>query len=571
MNKPIGQAAPVATVSTPAFIGRLTCAIIAPDSERDAEVTGLIAHIDAWQRDVTAKAVADALEGQLAELSQGGALYQPDAWPDAWHALRDDLLSGVDGLDNDQVNTVLGMLDNYEPSRSVQLAAPQQHAQAAHNGGAESSTNRDAQAALSDEQIVELAGEIFNFKHWKQTDECKAEYLAFANAILVTRQPAPVAPVADWASHPRTGAMYKQFMSLENPVFNDSRFGDWLFGENVDVRDVVVEEAAPVAAAVAQGDDLKIVKNALRRARYWVKGDDRQSAIQAAIEAFGRIVARTVEDAASVDGNKLRAQGRAEALAILMGLSAEGGIDAYTGWSKPVGPEDEGDAYWEEPALRELFAVDGTLADMMVKAEAEHYHYLGMQQEAEHAKNFAANMHNSGKVRDVLAKAGEFDLIADLCRATQPSTAQGDAKPDHWIMTTPEAGNKLLIFDQADAKRFAAMDGRKVQPFFAAQRATSQPDSERDTLLGRIVQLWSEAVISRTADWADVAYRQKACAELAMNKQDSMRVAAPTVQQERAWYQTWLAGLDGNITVDQVEFGRRVWAERARRAAEGGA
>jgi hypothetical protein len=46
--------------------------------------------------------------------------------------------------------------------------------------------------------------------------------------------------------------------------------------------------------------------------------------------------------------------------------------------------------------------------------------------------------------------------------------------------------------------------------------------------------------------------------------------SAPTAQQERAWYKDWLAGLDGNLTVDQIEFGRRVWAERARRAAEGG-
>ena len=40
----------------------------------------------------------------------------PSVWSEAWHALRDDVLSGVDGLDNDQVNTILGMLDNYEPA-----------------------------------------------------------------------------------------------------------------------------------------------------------------------------------------------------------------------------------------------------------------------------------------------------------------------------------------------------------------------------------------------------------------------------------------------------------------------
>ena len=45
---------------------------------------------------------------------------------------------------------------------------------------------------------------------------------------------------------------------------------------------------------------------------------------------------------------------------------------------------------------------------------------------------------------------------------------------------------------------------------------------------------------------------------------------APTAQQERAWFKDWLANLGGDVTVDQIEFGRRAWAERARRAAEGG-
>lgn len=63
----------------------------------------------------------------------------------------------------------------------------------------------------------------------------------------------------------------------------------------------------------------------------------------------------------------------------------------------------------------------------------------------------------------------------------------------------------------------------------------------------------------------------KALAQRAANQPDSERDAVPTAQRERAWYKDWLAGLDGNITVDQVEFGRRVWAERARRAVEGGA
>lgn len=129
------------------------------------------------------------------------------------------------------------------------------------------------------------------------------------------------------------------------------------------------------------------------------------------------------------DADQLRAAGRAEALAILMQLDPEVGIDAYTGWSKSGAPEDEGSAYWKEDKLRELFSVDGSLADMMDKAEAEYWHYKGLQSEAERAHNFAANMHNSGKVREVLAKHGEYDLMADLCQPPVDA-APVEAKPE---------------------------------------------------------------------------------------------------------------------------------------------
>lgn len=42
----------------------------------------------------------------------------------AWEALRADVLHGVDGLDNDQVNTVLGMIDYYTPTVSMAAQVP---------------------------------------------------------------------------------------------------------------------------------------------------------------------------------------------------------------------------------------------------------------------------------------------------------------------------------------------------------------------------------------------------------------------------------------------------------------
>lgn len=127
-----------------------------------------------------------------------------------------------------------------------------------------------------------------------------------------------------------------------------------------------------------------------------------------------------------------RKQGRAEALSILMGLCPETGIDNYTGWSNSGAPEDEGSAHWQEDKLRKLFGVDGELADMMDKAEEQYWKYLGMQDEANRAKNFAANMHGSGKVREVLSKAGEFDLISQLCSAAPVAAPVAGQEPVLW-------------------------------------------------------------------------------------------------------------------------------------------
>lgn len=164
-----------------------------------------------------------------------------------------------------------------------------------------------------------------------------------------------------------------------------------------------------------------------------------------------------------------RQQGRAEALAILMQLDPENGIDEYTGWSAPVGPEDEGSAYWDEPKLRELFAADGALADMMDKAEGEYWHYKGLQDEAEHARNFAANMHSSGKVREVLAKAGEFDLMGLLC-AAPPSQPAGErlAQLREWLAAT------------GALPKGSSWIGELEQIVVGAGERAQQPGSERD-------------------------------------------------------------------------------------------
>lgn len=212
-----------------------------------------------------------------------------------------------------------------------------------------------------------------------------------------------------------------------------------------------------------------------------------------------------------------RKQGRAEALAILLQLDPECGIDEYTGWRSSGAPEDEGSAYWEEDKLRKLFGADSALADMMDRAEAEYWKYLGMQDEAERAKNFAANMHSSGRVREVLANAGEFDLMADLCRAAPVPAASVQPDPDaaalevavrealdlknrhqvrhiNYLKKLVDAyGPKSLQYDiehptdglnSADPAEVLRVRRGSSRP--PADAAATQPDSGRDTAPGPV-------------------------------------------------------------------------------------
>jgi hypothetical protein len=173
MNKSIGQAAPIATVSTPGFIGRLTCAIIAPDGERDDEVTGLIAHIDAWQRDVTAKAVAKALAAQAQvpvaaseDLLKAAQALLTEHEEDC---LTDPMFALVEMAEDDENAEVSAMLLAALFRAVRALSAPQQH----------------AQAALSDDLPLKIRYAMEGYG--------EQESIRRARAIIATYQPAPVA------------------------------------------------------------------------------------------------------------------------------------------------------------------------------------------------------------------------------------------------------------------------------------------------------------------------------------------------------------------------------------------
>ena len=132
------------TVDTPEFRGLLATLVEAGDYGPDVYCEArapFIAHIDAHTSSAVARAVAEKdaeikrmtaaldAQGELTNRYQEIALSAQTAAPvaasdlHAWEALRADVLHGVDGLDNDQVNIVLGMIDYYTPAHTKQPAA----------------------------------------------------------------------------------------------------------------------------------------------------------------------------------------------------------------------------------------------------------------------------------------------------------------------------------------------------------------------------------------------------------------------------------------------------------------
>lgn len=77
-----------------------------------------------------------------------------------------------------------------------------------------------------------------------------------------------------------------------------------------------------------------------------------------------------------------RAQGRAEALAILLQQSAEDFEHDYIG-SHSIGCTGDYGSHWVEDKLRELFRADDTAWSLMQVAEGEYWHNLGLREEAE--------------------------------------------------------------------------------------------------------------------------------------------------------------------------------------------
>jgi hypothetical protein len=127
-----------------------------------------------------------------------------------------------------------------------------------------------------------------------------------------------------------------------------------------------------------------------------------------------------------------------------------------------------------------------------------------------------------------------------------------------------------IVFGSVMALRAMMVQFQAVTHYALCQRAASHPERRRLTV--KVTENDLNSMPGFNGDPPEkytVELVPDPAGILCIWQPDSERVASPTVNTERAWYKEWLASLTDQITVDQVEFGRRVWAERARRAAAG--
>ncbi|WP_312547629.1 hypothetical protein [Massilia sp.] len=125
-----------------------------------------------------------------------------------------------------------------------------------------------------------------------------------------------------------------------------------------------------------------------------------------------------------------RAQGREEALAIILAERPEDPFSECIGWSNPVGPDDEGGNYWKEAALRELLHIGDSKHDAYDRAEAAYWEALGRSDEAKRELLFAQQAPFYQPLHDFLSMHEAWDLMGDLKRAATPSPQIAEVAED---------------------------------------------------------------------------------------------------------------------------------------------
>lgn len=129
------------------------------------------------------------------------------------------------------------------------------------------------------------------------------------------------------------------------------------------------------------------------------------------------------------DVMEARAQGRSEALAIILGLDAESGLDEYAD-SFPCGDTGDYSAEWNEEKLRELLRADDAAYSLLQEAEGHYWEQLGYSEEAKR----------------------NYELSATTTREVPPQIGESDAA--YWI------ANRAAIIDAISKSGFKLMSNK---------------------------------------------------------------------------------------------------------------
>lgn len=237
------------------------------------------------------------------------------------------------------------------------------------------------------------------------------------------------APAAQHAESGAQALMLDALKSCKSSSWKDVD-GDWVESQQYDKEKVRAALAAQSQGAQAAKIDVKheFERWASQRGEssvYIGDGLYRSRSVTEMAEAFaaGVEVARASlaakAEAPALTPLDYRAQGREEALAIILAESAEDPFSECTGWSKSGAPDDEGGAYWKEDELRALLHIGDRTHDAYDRAEAMYWEALGRKDEAARELLFAQQAPFYKPLHDFLSKHEAWDLMADLKRAQQ--------------------------------------------------------------------------------------------------------------------------------------------------------
>ncbi|HEV2594162.1 MAG TPA: hypothetical protein VGU01_03045 [Sphingomicrobium sp.] len=212
------------------------------------------------------------------------------------------------------------------------------------------------------------------------------------------------------------------------------------------------------------------------------------NACAALFAANGAIGEREAKVPVPTDVLEARAQGRAEALAIILGIDAETGLDDCT-YEYSIGATGEYATGWKEDALRELLRADDSAWSLMQEAESEYWHNLGLREEAErnYARSIALTTEKVAQAEPVAYWWNDIGTDRNIHKAIAffppPYIATSLLNP---LYAAPPAQTEVALTD-VSAKMIADLEAEKTY-LGSSRDACSEYDKPRWDRLQAVIE-----------------------------------------------------------------------------------